>query len=60
MLGAAATGVVALSESDTRTGKCQEEKNKKCLDATVDNIKMVTAKTSYLTLQKSVSIPAVA
>ena len=61
VLGAAATGVVALSESDTCTGKCQEEKKrKKCLDATVDNIKMVTAKTSYLTLQKSVSIPAVA
>ena len=36
------------------------KKRKKCLDATVDNIKMVTAKTSYLTLQKSVSIPAVA
>ena len=35
------------------------KKRKKCLDATVDNIKMVTAKTSYLTLQKSVSIPAV-
>ena len=34
------------------------KKRKKCLDATVDNIKMVTAKTSYLTLQKSVSIPA--
>lgn len=46
------TGIVALSESDTCTGKCQEEKRKKCLDATVDNIKMVTAKTSYLTLQK--------
>ena len=61
VLGAAATGVVALSESDTCTGKCQEEKKrKKCLDATVNNIKMVTAKTSYLTLQKSVSIPAVA
>lgn len=45
------TGIVALSESDTCTGKCQEEKKrKKCLDATVDNIKMVTAKTSYLTL----------
>ena len=27
VLGAAATGVVALSESDTCTGKCQEEKN---------------------------------
>ena len=55
------TGLVALSESDTCTGKCQEEKKrKKCLDATVDNIKMVTAKTSYLTLQKAVSIPAVA
>ena len=26
VLGAAATGVVALSESDTCTGKCQEEK----------------------------------
>jgi len=38
----------------------RKEKRKKCLDATVDNIKMVTAKTSYLTLQKSVSIPAVA
>ena len=36
------------------------KKRKKCLDATVDNIKMVTAKTSYLTLQKAVSIPAVA
>lgn len=36
------------------------KKRKKCLDATVGNIKMVTAKTSYLTLQKSVSIPAVA
>ena len=36
------------------------KKRKKCLDATVDNIKMVTAKTSYLTLQKGVSIPAVA
>ena len=61
VLGAAATGVVALSGSDTCTGKCQEEKKrKKCLDATVNNIKMVTAKTSYLTLQKSVSIPAVA
>ena len=36
------------------------KKRKKCLDATVHNIKMVTAKTSYLTLQKSVSIPAVA
>ena len=34
------------------------KKRKKCLDATVDNIKMVTAKTSYLTLQKTVSIPA--
>ena len=52
-LGAAATGVIALSESNTYTGKCQEEKKrKKCLDATVSNIKMVTAKTSYLTLQK--------
>ena len=36
------------------------KKRKKCLDAIVDNIKMVTAKTSYLTLQKSVFIPAVA
>ena len=55
------TGLVALSESDTCTGKCQEEKKrKKCLDATVDNIKMVTAKTPYLTLQKGVSTPAVA
>lgn len=36
------------------------KKRKKCLDAIVDNIKMVTAKTSYLTLQKSVSLPAVA
>ena len=52
-LGAAATGVIALSESNTYTGKCQEEKKrKKCLDATVSNIKMITAKTSYLTLQK--------
>ena len=60
-LGVAATGVIALSKSDTCTGKCQKEKKrKKCLDATVSNIKMVTAKTSYLTLQKSVSIPAVA
>ena len=29
VLGAAATGVVALSESDTCTGKCQEEKERK-------------------------------
>ena len=37
-LGAAATGVVASSESDTCTGKCQEEKKrKKCLDAIADN-----------------------
>ena len=36
------------------------KKRKKCLEATVENIKMVTAKTSYLTLQKGVSIPAVA
>lgn len=38
----------------------KKKKRKKCLDAIADNIKMVTAKTSYLTLQKSVSIPAAA
>ncbi|WP_225791936.1 RHS repeat domain-containing protein, partial [Aggregatibacter aphrophilus] len=60
ILAALAVGVIALSESETCIGKCEEQKPKRCKEPTFDNIKEVTRNTPYYTLQKSVSIPAVA
>ena len=46
---------------DVCVGKCGEEnKRKKCMEATAENIKKVTAKTPYFTTQRNVSIPRVA
>ena len=51
---------IAIPDTCVSGSKCDEEdKLKKCLAATYQNIKKVTANTPYFTLQRSVSIPAI-
>ncbi|MCX2962421.1 RHS domain-containing protein [Rodentibacter heylii] len=48
----------SLLTSDT-CSKCEEERRRKCKEATVENIKDVTKNTPYYTLQTRVSIPII-